>query len=85
MSNHLEEQTEEPKKTPAVVPQNSIGGTSGVAFGVLCVWLAGYFGVKMSAEVGAVVGSIFFTVGVCIWEMGFIGVFKALIKGRKNV
>ena len=81
MSNQ-EHETEQAKP---VSPQQTIGGTSGVAFGVLCVWLAGYFGVKMSAEVGAVVGSIFFTVGVCIWEMGFIGVGKALIKGRRNV
>lgn len=46
--------------------KGTIGGTSGVAFGVLCVWLAGRFGVAMSAEVGAVIGSIAFTFGAAI-------------------
>jgi hypothetical protein len=57
------------------------GGTGGVGIGVLIVWLVGYLGVEMTAEVGAIVGGLATAAGGAIGAYGLVGIAKRIWRG----
>jgi hypothetical protein len=66
-----------------VHPNATVAGTSAGA-GVLVVWLFGHFGVKLSAEDGAVVAGVASTVALLIGRNGLAGLWKTLLHGKST-
>jgi hypothetical protein len=59
-----------------------VGGSSGLGVGVLIVWLAGYFGLAISAEVATVIGGFVVVLGAAIGSYGIVGCWQRVIWGR---
>lgn len=64
---------------PAARATAGSGGGGGV--GVLAVWLAGHFGLAMSAEVGALVATLLAGVGAAVAHKGIRGLAVQLWRG----
>lgn len=59
----------------------AVGGSGGIGIGVIFVWLAGYFGVEMTAEVGATIGGLAATAGGAIGAYGLVGIARRILWG----
>lgn len=57
------------------------GGVS--TLGILAVWVAGYFGLPLSAEEGAAVAGGASTVALFIGHDGIVGAWRKLLYGKR--
>lgn len=57
------------------------GGGAGAGAAVLVVWIAGYLGLSMSAEIGAIVATVAIAAGAEIWSHGIRGVIVHIWAG----
>lgn len=62
--------------------EKTAAGGGSVGFGVLLVWLAGHYGIDMSAEVGTMIGGFAAALGGAIASVGLIGIGRTLLFGR---
>lgn len=67
----------------AVAATSSIG-VGGGGIGVLVVWLCGYLGLSISAEVGAVIGGACLGAGAAIGTYGLVGCLRIFLFGRNR-
>jgi hypothetical protein len=58
------------------------GGGSGLGLGVLVIWIAGYLGLPISAEVGSVIGGMALSGGAAVGTYGIFGCCRRLLWGR---
>lgn len=66
-------------RTPTTTTAATAGG--GLGLGVLVVWLAGYSGLDMSAEVGAILGGLATGLGAAIATYGLVGIARRILFG----
>ena len=64
--------------------EKTVGGIGSAGFGVLVVWLAGHFGLNMSAEIGTIVGALMVAFGASIAAEGIIGMLRHLLWGKTH-
>jgi len=64
--------------------EKTAAGGSSVGFGVLLVWLAGHYGIHMSAEVGTIIGGFAAALGGAIASVGIVGILRTLLYGRSR-
>ena len=58
------------------------GGTSGA--GVALVWLLGYLGVHISAEIAVVIAGALTTLALFVGRNGVAGVWRLIVNGNKT-
>jgi hypothetical protein len=64
--------------------EKTVAGGSSVGLGVFFVWLAGHYGIDMSAEVGTIVGGFAAALGGAIASVGLVGIGRTLLYGRRG-
>jgi hypothetical protein len=62
--------------------EKTAAGGGSVGLGVLIVWLAGHYGIDMSAEVGTMIGGFAGALGGAIASVGLVGIGRTLLFGR---
>jgi hypothetical protein len=62
--------------------EKTVAGGGSVGFGVLLVWLAGHYGIDMSAEVGTILGGFAGALGGAVASIGIVGIGRTLLFGR---
>lgn len=60
------------------------GAGSAAAVSVFLVWLCGYLGISLSAEMGTVIGAFAVTMAATIWSEGIKGVFVHIWRGDEH-
>ncbi len=63
------------------VVKTAAGAGGGVGIGVLVVWLAGYAGLTMTAEVGAIIGGAATSAGAAVATYGLVGIARRILWG----
>ncbi len=62
--------------------EKTVAGSGSVGFGVVLVWLAGHYGVDMSAEVGTILGGLAAALGGAVASVGIVGIGRTLLYGK---
>jgi hypothetical protein len=62
--------------------EKTVAGGGSVGFGVLLVWLAGHYGIDMSAEVGTILGGFAGALGGAVASVGLVGIGRTLLFGQ---
>ena len=63
---------------------STVGGGSALGLSVLVVWLAGRFGLSLSAEIGTVIGGLTLVIFAAFWAEGITGVVSHLWRGNSH-
>lgn len=61
--------------------KQAAGGSAGTGGSILIVWLLGYAGVDISAEIGAAIGAASAAAGAFLWHHGIVGAFRQIVHG----
>ena len=64
--------------------EKTVAGGGSVGFGVLLVWLAGHYGIDMSAEIGTILGGFAAALGGAVASVGIVGIGKTLLYGNRG-
>jgi len=67
-----------------VKKNTATGATGGVGIGVLVVWLVGFAGLEMTAEVGAIIGGLATGAGAAVAAYGLTGIVKRILWGARK-
>lgn len=65
-------------------PNATVALTSGAGFGVLAVWLTGYFGITLEAEVATVIGGGLAALALVIGKRGLRGLLQIVWSGKEE-